>query len=187
MHAQFYHSQRQDSYFCESRGILFLRTVLQAKLAGVLLTFVVSTYKNDSFPLSLQQRCWRRSFFYFSGIFDECLARKSAIRFSRHVLLVPLYHAKFSKCPGQGVLRRARRMCVSPRVKAFFFRNCSHQRSPRDCICFMNCKCLECIDHESASCWDAIIFCDVLEKNRTFYANPNRKWCLALHKHENTL
>lgn len=157
----------------------FLRTVCQVRLARALPNFVVAT---ESMPGRL------------SSFFKEVVSsvRILSARFSTEYLSsvkkknlykavcddffsVPVYRALYSGRLGQDVLKRVKRMPVSPGVKTFFFKLHTGTLSvqtffeskgfylPWGSLCLI-CKQPETIDHVFLHCWEGVYFWDVLQR-----------------------
>lgn len=97
------------------------------------------------------------------------------------VLPVPMYRAIYSGGQGQDVLKRVKRMQVTPETKSFFFKlhtgtlNVKTFLEDRGFFLPWGSHCLICkkpetIDHVFLDCWAGVFFWDVLQRTikRTF-------------------
>lgn len=158
----------------------FLRTVIQVRLMRALPEFVVSSscmpggvhgYFKE-IVLSFRFLTTRFSMQYLASV-----TRKKLYKDVCDVVFpVPLYRALYSNGPGQDVLKRVKRMEVSPGAKTFFFKlhtgtlsvaTWMNERGlsvPWGTDCPI-CKQPETVEHVFLHCWAAVFLWDVLQRS----------------------
>ena len=157
----------------------FLQTVCKERLAHLLPELIVCS---QGVPAAVFG-------FYREIVFS---VRFLAVRYSKEYLFTvtskklrkdvldslfppPLYRAIYSRGPGQNVLKRVKRMQMSPGIKTFFFKLHTGTLSvatfleergfymPWGSKCII-CKQPETIDHVFLHCWEGVYFWDILQR-----------------------
>lgn len=157
----------------------FLRTVCQVRLGRVMPELVVSsTYMSGGIHGYLKEVVASCRFLLtrFSIEYLSTVTRKRLYKdVCDAVFPVPLYRALYCAGPGQDVLKRVKRMLVSPGVKTFFFKlhtgtlpvkTWMEEKGlfvPWGVHCFL-CQKPETIEHVFLECWDGVFLWDVLQR-----------------------
>lgn len=166
--------------FLRDQGDPFLRTYMQVVLASELPSFLVSSCGQISGVSSRFLREVVFSFNFLSSRFSVEYLGSVTKRVMYKDLVsvvfpVPLYRNVYAGGPGQNVLKRVKKMWVTPSVKTFFFNLHTgtlpvlvwmQERGlyvPWGTDCRL-CKKPETVEHVFIDCWDAVFYWDVLQR-----------------------
>ncbi|XP_040070866.2 uncharacterized protein LOC120843536 [Ixodes scapularis] len=157
-----------------------LASLVQTKLASHLPFLIVSTTDDVSCVLrgfwkevvdTLLFLNVRFSLEYLFSVSRKCLSQALVENF----FPLPIYRSRFNDSPGQDVLKRVKKMCVSPTAKTFFFQLHTSTLPVKAWLqergffvpWSINCRLCnkpETIEHRFIYCNDAVYFWDVLQR-----------------------